>query len=327
MREQGVDATRERYPEIEPFERGMLDVGDGHLVYWEVCGNPNGKPAVVLHGGPGSGCTPGFRRYFDPAAYWIVLFDQRECGRSEPHASDPAVDLSANTTHHLVTDIERLRQHLGIDRWLVWGGSWGATLALAYAERHPEHVTEVVLASVTMTRPADIHWLYHGVGRFLPAEWERVRLGAPEAERDGDLVAAYHRLVNDPDPAVRERAAADWCDWEDAVVSLEPGYERNPRYDDPRFRMVFARIVTHYFHHEAWLEDGVLLREAHRLAGIPGVLIHGRLDLGGPAMTAWELARAWPDAELHLVDTGHTGGGAMTKHLIAATDRFARGTP
>ena len=174
-----------------------------------------------------------------------------------------------------------------------------------------------------MTRPADIHWLYHGVGRFFPQEWERFRAGVPPGERDGDLVAAYHRLLHGGDPEVRERAARAWCDWEDAVVSSEPGYERNPRYDDPRFRMAFARIVTHYFHHHAWLEDGILLRRADRLAGIPGVLVHGRLDLGGPPSTAWELARAWPDAELHLVGTGHTGGEEMSECLIAATDGFA----
>jgi len=300
----------------------MLDVGNGQHLYWELCGNPNGKPAVVLHGGPGSGCTPSLRRYFDPVRYRIVLFDQRGAGRSVPHASDPAVCLSTNTTQHLIADIELLRRHLGIDRWLVWGGSWGATLALAYAERHRQRVTEIVLASVTMTQTADIHWLYDGVGRFFPAEWARFRDGVPAAERDGDLVEAYYRLLNLADPAVRQKAARDWCDWEDAVVSLELGYEPNPRYDDGRFRMAFARIVTHYFHHHAWLADGILLREAHRLAGIPGVLVHGRLDLGSPAATAWELARAWPGAELHLVATGHAGGDEMTERLIAATDRF-----
>jgi proline iminopeptidase len=314
---------RDRYPDIEPFEHGMLDAGDGQQIYWELCGNPDGKPAVVLHGGPGSGCSPGYRRYFDPAAYRIVLFDQRGSGRSVPHASDPTVDLAVNTTHHLIGDMELLRAHLDVERWLVWGASWGSTLALAYAERHPERVTEIVLASVTMTRPADIRWLYHGVGRFLPREWERFRDGVPASDRDGDLVEAYHRLLEDPDLAVREQAARDWCDWEDAVVSLEPGYEPNPRYEDPRFRMCFARIVTHYFRHHAWLGDGILLREAHRLAGIPGVMVHGRLDLGGPAIVAWELARAWPDAELELVGTGHAGGDEMTDRVIAATDRFA----
>lgn len=315
----------QRYPEIEPYEQGMLDVGDGQRLYWEVCGNPGGKPAVLLHGGPGSGCTPSFRRDFDPERYRIVLFDQRGAGRSEPHASDPAVDLRTNTTHHLLVDIERLREHLGVERWLVWGLSWGSTLALAYAERHPDRVTEIVLASVTLTRQEDIEWLYHGVGRFFPDEWARFRDGVPAAERGGDLVAAYDRLLNhDPDPAVRERAARDWCDWEDAVVSLEPGYVRNPRYDDPRFRMAFARIVTHYFRHRAWLDDGELLRDAHRLVGIPGVLVHGRLDLGGPPAAARELARAWPDSTLELVGTGHTGGDEMNERVVAATDRFAR---
>src|SRR5437870_8592085 len=294
----------DRFPQIEPYATGMLDVGDERRLYWETCGNPDGRPALVLHGGPGSGCTPGHRRYFDPAAYRIVLFDQRGSGRSRPHASDPTVDLSTNTTQHLLADIELLRAHLGVRRWLVFGGSWGATLGLAYAEQHPERVSEVVLASVTMTRPADIHWLYHGVGRFFPQEWERFRAGVPPAERDGDLVAAYHRLLNQPDPTVREKAARDWCDWEDALLSLEPGYRHNARYDDPRFRMAFARIVTHYFHHHAWLEDGVLLREAHRLAGIPGVLVHGRLDRGGPALVSWQLAEAWPQAARHLVLTG-----------------------
>jgi proline iminopeptidase len=310
-----------RYPEIEPYEHGILDVGDGHWVYWEACGSPGGKPAVVLHGGPGSGCIPGFRRYFNPAAYQIVLFDQRGAGRSLPHASDPATDLHTNTTHHLIADIELLREHLGIDRWLVWGISWGSTLALAYAQRYPRRVSEIVLASVT--RPADIDWLYHGVGRFFPVEWARFLDGAGAAGAGTDLVAAYYRLLHDADPATRERAARDWCAWEDAVVSLEEGHQPSPRYEDPRFRMAFARIVTHYFHHRAWLEDGELLRNAGRLASIPGVLVHGRLDLGGPSAAAWELARAWPAAELHLVGGGHTGGRDMTERLVAATDSFA----
>ncbi len=312
-----------RYPEIEPYQHGMLDVGDGQSVYWETCGNPAGKPAVVLHGGPGSGCVPGFRRYFDPGAYRVVLFDQRGAGRSLPHASDPAASLDVNTTRHLIADIERLREFLGVGRWLVWGISWGSTLALAYAEQHPQRVSEIVLHSVTMSRPADIDWLCHGVGRFFPEEWARFRAGAAAAGPGGDLVAAYRRLLADPDPAVREQAARDWCAWEDAVVSLEEGWRPQARYADPRFRMAFARIVTHYFHHRAWLEDGALLRGAGRLSGIPGVLVHGRLDLGGPPVTAWELAQAWPDAELHLVGAGHTGGTDMDRHLIAATDRFA----
>ena len=195
----------ERFPEIEPFEQGMLEVGDGQRVYWEASGNPGGRPAVCLHGGPGSGSSPGRRRLFDPEAYLVVQFDQRGCGRSTPHAGDPATDLSANTTHHLLADMERLREHLGVRRWLLWGGSWGVTLALAYAQRYPERASALVLASVTMTRPADVHWLYHEVGRYFPEQWERFRGGVPEGERDGDLVAAYHRLLTvSSDPAVRD---------------------------------------------------------------------------------------------------------------------------
>lgn len=316
----------ERYPEIEPFDSGFLDVGDGQLIYWEMCGNPDGMPAVVLHGGPGSGCTPGHRRGFDPEKYCVVLFDQRGCGRSTPHASDPSVELATNTTAHLIRDIERLRERTGAEWWLVWGFSWGVTLALAYAEQYPERVRAMVLGSITMTRRRDVHWLYHDVGRFLPAPWERLRDGLPASEREGDLVAAYYALLNESDDdGRRERAAQDWCDWEDAVVSLEEGWSPNPRYDDPRFRMAFARLVTHYFHHGAWLEEGQLLSNVGRLAGIPAVLVHGQLDLGAPLDTAWQLVRAWPTAELFVVPTGHSGGSDMTSHLVKATDRFRDG--
>jgi proline iminopeptidase len=311
------------YPPIEPYDRGMLDVGDGNLVYWEVCGNPDGKPALVIHGGPGSGCSPGQRQYFDPDRYRVALFDQRGCGRSRPHASDPATDMRHNTTGHLLADMERLREHLGIRRWLLSGASWGSTLLLAYAQQHPQRVSEIVISGVTVTRRSDIDWLYRGVGRFFPQEWERFRDGVPEA--DGDLVAAYARRMEHPDPLVRERAAADWTAWEDAVISLEPSGKPNAYSDRPPAAMLaFVRIATHYFSHGAWLEEGVLLREAGRLAGIPGVLIHGRLDLGGPLGVAWELARAWPDAELVVVeDSGHTGNDSMTERKRRALDAFA----
>ncbi|MEU6718893.1 prolyl aminopeptidase [Nonomuraea sp. NPDC046802] len=313
------------YPPIEPYEHGMLDTGDGNLVYWETCGNPHGKPALVVHGGPGSGCSTGTRRWFDPGRYRIVLFDQRNCGRSRPHASDPATDLSTNTTHHLVADMELLREHLGIGKWLLYGGSWGSTLMLAYAEAHPERVSEMVFTGVTMTRRSEIDWLYQGVGRFFPEEWERFRQGVPEADRDGDLLAAYARLTSDPDPKVREKATADWLEWEDAVISLErngkPGAYSN-RPDEARLAMV--RICSHYFSNAAWLEEGVLLREAGRLAGIPGVLIHGRMDLSGPLHTAWQLAQAWPDAKLVVVeDSGHTGSTTFGEEIRAALDGFA----
>jgi proline iminopeptidase len=311
------------YPAAEPYAHGMLDVGDGQLIYWEECGNPAGKPALVLHGGPGSGCVPAFRRFFDPAAYRVVLFDQRGAGRSTPHASVFEADLTTNTTHHLIADIEALRRHLGIDQWLVWGVSWGSTLGLTYAEQHPDRVSELVLRSVCLTRRADIDWLYHGVGAFFPEEWEAFRDGVPLADRDGDLVDAYRRLLADDDPKVREKAARRWCEWEDAVLSLEAGWRPNVRYRDPSFRMAFARIVTHYFAHHAWLEDDQLLRDADRLSGIPAVLVHGRLDLGGPPRGVWQLARAWPRSELLLVaNAGHTGNKKMTAALLEATDRF-----
>lgn len=313
----------EYFPPIEPYEHGMLDVGDGQEVYYEQSGNPRGKPVVMLHGGPGSGCSPGYRRAWDPEVYRIVCLDQRGCGRSRPRV-EAMTDLSANTTQHLTGDIERLREHLGIERWLVWGGSWGVTLGLAYAEAHPERVTGMILVSVTMTRPSDVRWLYHEVGRYFPDAWDRFRAGVPEADRVGDLVAAYDRLLNrSADAAVREAAALRWCEWEDAVQSLEPGWAPSVRYGDPRFRITFARLCAHYFSHAAWLRDGQLLDEAHRLAGIPGVLIHGRLDLGGPADVPWLLARAWPGAELQFVGTGHAGGDEMTQRYLEATQRLA----
>jgi proline iminopeptidase len=314
------------YPPIAPYDHGMLDVGDGNRVYWETCGNPDGKPALVVHGGPGGGCSPGMRRQFDPERYRAVLFDQRGCGRSLPHASDPATDMSVNTTAHLIADMERLREHLGIERWLLWGGSWGSTLALAYAERHPERVSEIVLVSVTTTRRSEIDWLYRGVGRFFPEAWERFRAGVPEAETDRDLVAAYARRMEDPDPEIRVRAARDWTTWEDAVISHEEN-GRPGTYSDraPDELLAFVRICSRYFANGAWLDEGALIRDAGRLAGIPGVLIHGRLDLGGPVRTARELASAWPGSELHVIgDSGHTGSAAMAAAIGAALDAFAR---
>ena len=309
------------YPEIEPYEHGMLDVGDGNLVYWELCGNPAGKPAVVLHGGPGSGFTPWWRRYFDPAAYRIVLFDQRGCGRSTPHASDPSTSLESNTTDHLVADIELLRESLEIDRWLVFGGSWGCVLGLVYAERHPERVSEMVLTAIATGRRAETDLLTRGAGKLFPEAWARFRDAVPEDERDGDLAAAYARLLEDPDPAVREKAAADWCDWEDAMFPASPP---SLRFESPEFRTAFARLVTHYFSHGSWLEDGIVIRDAGALAGIPGVMVQGSLDLGNLLGTSWELNHAWPGSELVILGQGsHGSGPGMKEAIVAATDRFA----
>lgn len=308
------------FPEVEPYDAGHLEVGDGNSVYWEVCGNPEGKPAVVVHGGPGSGCTSTHRRFFDPALYRIVLFDQRGSGRSTPHAGDPETSLEHNTTDHLVRDMEALRSHLGIDRWFVFGNSWGSTLGLVYGQRHPERVSEMVLLAVTTSDRDEIQWLCHDAGRLFPEAWERFHASAGVSGRDDDLVDAYYRLLNSSDPAVREQAATEWCRWEDSVVS---GPEPNPRYDDPRFRMGFARIVTHYFHHGAWLEPRQIIGNAHRLHGIPAALIHGQLDRSAPIGTARELADAWPNSDLIVVDAGHLASDpAMVEAAVNATNRF-----
>jgi proline iminopeptidase len=303
----------------------MLDVGDGNEVFWQVHGDPQGKPAICLHGGPGSGCSPWWARFFDPDRYRVVLLDQRGCGRSTPRASDPSTDLSTNTTGHLIADIERLREHLGIPRWLVMGGSWGSTLGLAYAQAHPERVTELVLFSVVTTTQREVGWVTRDMGRLFPAQWERFRGRVPAAERDGNLAAAYCRLLSDPDPEVREAAARDWCDWEDTHVALAPGHQPDPRFADPTFRMTFARLVTHYWAHGAFLDDGQLLRNIGRLHGIPGVLVTGQLDVSGPPDIAWRLAQAWPDAVFVLVPAGHGAQPGVAEAVVKALDGFATG--
>jgi proline iminopeptidase len=314
------------YSPVAPYEHAMLEVGDGNRVYWETCGNPGGKPAVVLHGGPGSGCTPWHRRLFDPAAYRIVLFDQRGCGRSTPHASASGAELASNTTQNLVADMESLRTHLQIDRWTLAGGSWGSTLALAYAEQHPSRVSEIVLWGVTTGRHQEFDWTFRGgLAVLFPEQWERLREGVPEAERDGDIVEACARLLHDPDPAIRERAALAWCAWESATPDWPPAHRLAPRFTDPAYRLAFARIVTHYVRHNAWLEDGVLLRNAAALADIPGVMVSGRYDFQAPLGWAWELRRVWLRTE-HVVveDAGHSAtNAAITQELVRATDAFA----
>ncbi|WP_419993683.1 prolyl aminopeptidase [Streptomyces boninensis] len=313
------------YPVSEPYAEGLLDVGDGNLVHWAACGNPDGKPALVVHGGPGSGAGTSWTRWFDPAAYRIVLFDQRGCGRSTPDAGLVTTDLSVNTTQHLMSDMEQLRENLGIERWLLFGGSWGAALSLAYAEEHPSRVSEIVLVSITNGTPREVEWITRDMGRIFPAEWARFRDHLPPDLRDGNLAAGYARLLADPDPAVRDAAAVEWCRWEDTHVATHPGHKSDPRYADPVLRLRIARLVTHYWGNDHFLEDGILLREAGKLAGIPGVLVHGRLDISGPLDTAWHLAAAWPDAELVVIgEAGHgAGNDAVRAALVAATDRFA----
>lgn len=315
------ERREDRYPAIEPYEHGLLDVGDGHLVYWETCGNPDGKPAVVVHGGPGSGCWPGFRKYFDPAAYRIVLFDQRGCGRSLPYAGSSLAALQANTTQHLLADMECLRVHLGIDRWLVFGGSWGAVLGLRYAELHTAHVSEIVLTALATGRRAETDLLTRGLGRVFPGAWARFRAGVPEADRDGDLAAAYARLLADSDLALAAEAARDWCEWEDAIA---PGAPARFRDEAPEYKLGFARLVTHYWSHGSWLEEGIVLRDANRLAGTPGILVQGTLDLGNLLGTPWELVRAFPGSELVMInDAGHGSGAGLDRAIVDATDGFA----
>ncbi len=316
------------HPPIQPYERGMLAVGNGNLVYWETCGNPRGKPAVVVHGGPGSGCTDWQRRLFDPDAYRVVLFDQRGCGRSTPHASALDTDLQSNTTWHLVDDMEALRRHLGVGRWLVLGGSWGSTLALAYAERFPDRVTELILFGVTTGRHTEFDWLFRGgLARFFPEQWERLQTAAPLAGADRDVVDAYHRMLYDPDPAVHERAAFEWCLWESATPAWPPSGGLSARFEDRRFALAFARIVTHYVRHYASLEDGFLLRGAGALRDTPGILVNGRFDFQAPIANAWELRRAWPRAELVIVDDAGHADAAIGGELTRATARFSTSRP
>jgi proline iminopeptidase len=313
-----------RYPEIEPTQTGVLETDDGHRIYWEACGNPNGKPAIFLHGGPGSGCTAGQRRFFDPQAYRIVMFDQRGAGRSRPLASDSDADLRTNTTQHLIADIESLRTHHRVDRWTVLGVSWGTTLGLAYAQAHPEHVRALVLALVTTTSRREVQWITHDVGRIFPEAWHRFASAVPATLRNLPLVDAYATLLVDPDPAVCARAARDWCAWEDAHVSLTPGHAPHPHFADPAFRLRFARLVTHYWRHAAFFTDDELVRGVSKLDGIPGVLIHGRYDVSSPLDTAWEISRRWATSRLIVLDdAGHGGGELLIPTIVGVVDEFA----
>jgi proline iminopeptidase len=308
------------YPPIEPFQSGMLDAGDGHQVYWELCGNPQGKPAVFLHGGPGAGCNPRHRRLFNPDKYCVLLFDQRGCGRSTPHAG-----LEANTTWHLVDDIEKLRRQLGVAQWLVFGGSWGSTLALAYAQAHPQCVSELVLRGIFTVRREELLWYYQeGASWIFPDEWEHFIAPIPPQERH-DLMAAYRRRLTGTDVPARDAAAVAWSRWEGRTITLLPDDAVDQVHSDPHYALAFSRIENHYFVNNGFLEDRQLLRDAGRLHGIPGVIVQGRYDIATPARTAWELHRAWPQAQFHLVpDAGHAfSEPGILDRLIRATDGFA----
>lgn len=315
-----TEILRTFYPEIEPYASGHLDVGDGHVIYWERVGTPGAKPAVFLHGGPGGGCSPSHRRVFDPALYDVTLFDQRGCGRSTPHAG-----LEANTTWHLVDDIERLRDMAGVEQWLVFGGSWGSTLALAYAETHPERVSELVVRGIyTLTR-AELDWYYQfGVSEMFPDKWERFVAPIPPEERH-EMMLAYHRLLTHPDKAARLEAAKAWSIWEGETITLLPEPSVSVQFEDADYAHAFARIENHFFVNAGWLEEGQLLRDAYKLKDIPGVIVHGRYDMPCPARYAWALHKAWPKAEFHLIEgAGHASSEpGILDQLIRATDKFA----
>jgi proline iminopeptidase len=318
----GAELAR-MFPSIEPFKSGMLDVGDEQQIHWECSGNPNGRPVVYLHGGPGSGSTAQTRRYFDPNAYKIVLTDQRGCGRSRPRI-EKRDDLEVNTTAHLIKDLERLREHLEIDRWTLVGGSWGTTLGLAYAQAVPHRVAAIVLACVTTTSRREVQWITRDMGRIFPEQWDRfAAIRAYDGHRPMDLADIYAELVFDADPLVQETAAREWCAWEDTHVSLAPGYFPNRRFEDPAFRLLFTRLVTHYWRHAAFLPENQLIHNASLLNDIPGILLHGRNDISSPLETAWRLHQAWRGSELHIINnTGH-GGGAMPDRIVEAMNRIA----
>jgi len=317
-----MSARRSFYPDIEPFDTGTLAVSDVHTIYYEQSGNPNGKPVVFVHGGPGGGTDGKQRRFFDPAKYRIVLFDQRGCGRSTPHAS-----LVDNTTWHLVADIEALRGHLGIERWQVFGGSWGSTLALAYAQKHPDRVTELVLRGIFMLRQAELHWFYQdGASAIFPDAWEGYLAAIPEAEH-GNLMKAYYRRLTSEDPAVRLAAARAWSTWEASTSFLLQSRDYIVHAGEDDFATAFARIECHYFVNGGFFEvDDQLLRDIGKIRHIPGVIVQGRYDVVCPMMSAWDLHRAWPEAKLHVIhDAGHSAyEPGIVDALIAATDRFAR---
>lgn len=308
------------YPPIDPYHMETLAVDQTHRLHLETCGTAQGLPVVFLHGGPGSGCEPWHRRFFDPAAYRIVLFDQRGCGRSRPHAS-----LEDNTTAHLVSDMERIREHLGIERWVVFGGSWGSTLALAYAEAHPERVLGLVLRGIFLCRPRDIHWFYQeGAGRLFPDYWEDYLAPIPETERD-DMVSAYYRRLTGEDEVARMAAAKAWSEWEGRTATLLPNPGVVDHFRDPHVALSLARIECHYFMNQSFLEPNQLLRDAHRLADIPGTIVHGRYDVVCPLDQAHALHRAWPRAKLEIIpDAGHSAGEpGIVDALVRATDELA----
>ena len=313
----------ELYPELEPYASGRLTVDARHSLYWEQCGNPAGVPVVFLHGGPGAGASPGHRRFFDPAFYRIVIFDQRGAGRSTPHG-----DLTDNSTPHLVADMEKLRRHLGIERWLVFGGSWGSTLALAYGQAHPTRCTAFVLRGIFLCRPLEVEWFLYGLRNVFPEAWNDFVAPIP-CQEQGDLLTAYSRRLNHPDPAVHLPAARAWSIYEGSCSTLVPNAETTAYFSSDHVAVALARIEAHYFAHRIFLPDNALLENIHRLRNIPAVIVQGRYDMVCPTLTAEDLHRAWPEAQYIVVqEAGHSAWEpGIRAQLIAATERFKRVLP
>jgi proline iminopeptidase len=317
-----MTTLRNLYNEIEPYDSGHIQISNIHELYYEQCGNPNGKPVVFLHGGPGAGLIPDYRRFFDPDAYRIILFEQRGAGRSRPHAS-----LDDNTTWHLVQDVETIREHFGVEQWLVFGGSWGSTLALAYAETHPERVRGLVLRGIFLCRPEEIRWFYEesqGASAIFPEGWEKYVAIIPESERD-DMIGAYYRRLTSADQKVKLEAAQAWSTWEASALKLLPDQSVIDDFSEPEMAIALARIECHYFVNNCFFEtNNYLLENVDRIRHIPAVIVHGRYDIVCPVMNAWDLHKAWPEAELKIIpDAGHAATEpGIAAALVEATDRF-----
>lgn len=315
---------RVSYGDVRPYAAGRLEVGDGHWIYWETCGNPDGKPVLVVHGGPGSGATPYWRQFFNPELYRIILFDQRGCGRSQPNAGSTEKALLANTTKHLISDMEKIRTMLQVDKWMLFAGSWGSTLSLAYAVTHPNRVTELILWGVATTRKQEVDWLTWGMGHIFPQEFAELLSTAEGMMTDGNIPLAYNKLLTAPEPEIHMPASWAWCAWEDRIVNLGNRVRPSERYLNDRFRLCFARLVTHYFGNYAFLPDDYISGNLLNIKDTPMVMVRGRLDISSQLSIAWALHKQHPLSDLYLVgNSGHGGAEEMHRVLVGATDYFA----
>jgi proline iminopeptidase len=309
------------YPPIEPFNSGYLSVGDGNEIFWETSGNPKGQPALFLHGGPGGGIKTGYRRRFDPEKFMVVSFEQRGCGRSRPLATDSLSDLKSNTTQNLISDIEKLRSFFNIEKWLITGGSWGTTLALAYAQAHANRVVGLVLAAVTTTTEFEVSWITESMAELFPNEWDRFKKAVDDMPGTR-LIDKYYEAIRHPDQEVRLQVAKAWCEWEDVHPSLDPNYTSNPDFKDPKFCLQFSTLVIHYWKHSAFLKSEQILTQMNLISHIPGILIHGRYDVSSPMRTAWRLHQSWKNSELIIIDDEGHGGPKMMGEMALAISRI-----